>query len=132
MISVVDKKTQTGNPILSTPLDENNSNNSEFVYNHIGNLLNQQFGNQVTQPQIQVFVKGLFCLYDNLGEFIAHLRDFIIQMREKRGDDTQDLFLEERMKELQEKKNKKQEADKIKMAAVPGMLNPYELKEEML
>ncbi len=42
------------------------------------------------------------------------------------GEDTADLFLEEREKEIQEAQKEKMKAK----ASVPGILNPYEWKEE--
>ena len=87
-----------------------------FFHNHIRDLLHTQFGSHLTPAQITVFVEGIFTLYDEIGEFIAHVRDFLIQMKSKRGEDTEDLFLEERMKELKDKKankDKKRESEEV-------------------
>merc|ERR1711879_198277 len=88
-------------------------------------LLKQQFGQSVTDPQIQVFVEGIFTLYQNRADFIAHLRDFLIQMKQMRGEDTTDLFLEERMAELKAKQEENRRQEAAKNAAIPGMMNPY-------
>ena len=50
-------------------------------------------------------------------------------MKEKRGEDTQDLFLEERMREIKMKKEKKMMQDKAMFSVIPGMANPYEEEE---
>merc|ERR1712046_390313 len=59
------------------------------------------------------------------ADFIAHLRDFLIQMKQMRGEDTTDLFLEERMAELKAKQEDNRRQEAAKNAAIPGMVNPY-------
>ena len=112
-------------PLISVHLMENQPDNQKAVYQHIANLLKQQFGNAVTDAQIQVFVEGIFTLYQNRADFIAHLRDFLIQMKQMRGEDTTDLFLEERMAELKAKQEENRRQEAAKNAAIPGMVNPY-------
>ena len=63
----------------------------------------------------------------NLPAFKEHLRDFLVQIKEVTGEDHADLFLEEREESL-----KKTAAEKRRIQeSVPGILNPYELPEEM-
>ncbi len=63
----------------------------------------------------------------NLPAFKEHLRDFLVQIKEFAGDDTTDLYLEEREEAL-----KKAAEDKRKIQeSVPGILNPHELPEDM-
>lgn len=62
-------------------------------------------------------------------EFINHVRDFLIQMKEKRGEDTADLFLEERMREIKEKKEQREKEKMKSLQSVPGMFNPYHTDE---
>lgn len=109
--------------------DAEKSNNQTFTYIHIRNLLHNQFGSHLTPNQITVFVEGVFTLYDETGEFISHVRDFLIQMKSKRGEDTEDLFLEERMKQIKEKKDNRLKNDKMALSGIPGMSNPYEDEE---
>ena len=46
-------------------------------------------------------------------------------MKEKRGEDTSDLFLEERMAEIKAKREQLMKAEQDKIACIPGMANPY-------
>lgn len=85
----------------------------------------------MTANQITVFVEGIFGLYENLGEFIAHVRDFLIQMREKRGEDTEDLFLQERMAEIKQKKIEMEQRAAHKLSAIPGMRNSFAEENEI-
>ncbi|KAI2654323.1 Exportin-1 [Labeo rohita] len=98
--------------------------------------------NQVAQ--VKVFVTGLFSLNQDIPAFKEHLRDFLVQIKgsygytirviwsargqkEFAGEDTSDLFLEEReasLRQAQEEKHKLQ-------MSVPGILNPHEIPEEM-
>ena len=78
-------------------------------------------------PQIKITVTGLFNLDQDIPAFKEHLRDFLVQIREFTGEDDSDLFLEEREQAL---KTAQDEKRKIAVA-VPGMLNPHEMPEEM-
>lgn len=81
----------------------------------------------VFSAQVKVFVTGLFSLNQDIPAFKEHLRDFLVQIKEFAGEDTTDLFLEERetsLRQAQEEKHKLQ-------MSVPGILNPHELPEEM-
>jgi exportin-1 len=135
LIKAVHHKLPANNnqPLVMVQLNaEVDPNNSSYVYKHIGNLLQQQFGESVTPIQIKVFVEGIFALYDSRGEFISHLRDFLIQMKEKRGEDTGDLFLEERLKEIQSKKEEVKKQEQAKLNTIPGMMNPYAALDDEL
>lgn len=50
-------------------------------------------------------------------------------MKEKRGEDTADLFLEERMREIKEKKEQREKEKMKSLQSVPGMFNPYHTDE---
>lgn len=130
MMKIVDNKgtENSSRPIISSTLSPNpkeNESNSQYIYEHVANLLKRQFGSAVTDVQIRVFVEGIFAYYNDLGDFIAHLRDFLIQMRELRGEDCQDLFLEERMQEIKSKKESQEKIEQEKLSNIPGMMNPY-------
>ncbi|MEQ2178131.1 Exportin-1, partial [Goodea atripinnis] len=84
--------------------------------------------NQVfIQEYVKVFVTGLFSLNQDIPAFKEHLRDFLVQIKEFAGEDTSDLFLEEREASLRQAQEEKH---KIQMS-VPGILNPHEIPEEM-
>lgn len=102
------------------------ANNQGHVQEYIANLLKTAFPH-LQDAQVKVFVTGLFSLNQDIPAFKEHLRDFLVQIKEFAGEDTSDLFLEERetaLRQAQEEKHKLQ-------MSVPGILNPHELPEEM-
>ncbi|KAA8593140.1 hypothetical protein FQN60_018595 [Etheostoma spectabile] len=104
----------------------NPANNQAHVQEYIANLLKTAFPH-LQDAQVKVFVTGLFSLNQDIPAFKEHLRDFLVQIKEFAGEDTTDLFLEERetsLRQAQEEKHKLQ-------MSVPGILNPHELPEEM-
>jgi exportin-1 len=68
---------------------------------------------------------GLFKLHQDLPKFKLHVRDFLIQLKEFSGDNT-DLFLEEKEAELELKKRLELE----NAMKVPGMIKPHDLHED--
>ena len=97
-----------------------------FVQDFVANLLRTAFPH-LSDNQIKITVTGLFNLDQDIPAFKEHLRDFLVQIREYTGKDDSDLFLDERegaLKKAQEEKRKIQ-------IAVPGILNPHEMPEEM-
>lgn len=102
------------------------ANNVAFVQDFVANLLRTAFPH-LSDNQIKITVTGLFNLDQDIPAFKEHLRDFLVQIREYTGKDDSDLFLDERegaLKKAQEEKRKIQ-------IAVPGILNPHEMPEEM-
>merc|ERR1719427_2674658 len=99
---------------LTVKLSQNSeeSSNLIFVQQYVANLLKTAF-NHLQNAQIRLFVKGLFSLNHDIPQFKSHLRDFLIQIKEYAGEDTSDLFLEEREQ------------------ALPGILNPHDISIEM-
>ncbi|KAH0622885.1 hypothetical protein JD844_025713 [Phrynosoma platyrhinos] len=108
---------------ISTPLNPGNPvNNQMFIQEYVANLLKSAFPH-LQDAQVKLFVTGLFSLNQDIPAFKEHLRDFL----EFAGEDTSDLFLEERetaLRQAQEEKHKLQ-------MSVPGILNPHEIPEEM-
>ena len=102
------------------------ANNVTYVQEFVANLLRTAFPH-LSDNQIKITVTGLFNLDQDIPAFKEHLRDFLVQIREYTGEDDSDLFLEERegaLKKAQDEKRKIQ-------IAVPGILNPHEMPEEM-
>lgn len=109
------------NPQVSNP-----SQNIEFVQQHVFNLMKNAYPH-LQDAQIRIIIKGFFDLDQNLPAFKEHLRDFLVQIKEFAGDDTSDLYLEERDEAL-----KKAAEDKRRIQeSVPGILNPHEIPEDM-
>ncbi|KZC10900.1 PREDICTED: exportin-1 [Dufourea novaeangliae] len=97
-----------------------------YVQEFVARLLKAAFPH-LTDNQIKITVQGLFNLNQDIPAFKEHLRDFLVQIREYTGEDDSDLYLEERETTLrlaQEEKRRQQ-------MAVPGILNPHEIPEEM-
>uniref|UniRef100_A0AAQ4P2G3 Exportin-1 n=1 Tax=Gasterosteus aculeatus aculeatus TaxID=481459 RepID=A0AAQ4P2G3_GASAC len=100
--------------------------NQGFIQEYVANLLKTAFPH-LQDAQVKVFVTGLFSLNQDIPAFKEHLRDFLVQIKEFAGEDTSDLFLEEREASLRQAQEEKH---KIQMS-VPGILNPHEIPEEM-
>ena len=104
---------------------------SHFLIHSLSSFLYFDWFNELyifkSSAQIRIIIKGFFDLDQNLPAFKEHLRDFLVQIKETAGDDTSDLYLEEREETL-----KKAAEDKRKIQeSVPGILNPHELPEDM-
>ncbi|XP_014239035.1 exportin-1 isoform X1 [Trichogramma pretiosum] len=100
--------------------------NTIYIQEYVARLLKAAFPH-LTDNQIKITVQGLFNLDQDIPAFKEHLRDFLVQIREYTGEDDSDLYLEERESALrlaQEEKRRQQ-------MAVPGILNPHEMPEEM-
>jgi exportin-1 len=75
--------------------------------------------------QIKTFVEGLFTLNNSYDRFKLNLRDFLIQLKEFSGDNTE-LFAEE--KEQLDRDTKA--AERERLSKVGGLLKPAELAED--
>ena len=51
-----------------------------------------------------------------------HIRDFMVQIRQQSGEDTSDLYLEEKAKEIEEAQAQKN--------MIPGVLNPHAIDDD--
>ncbi|EPQ64047.1 karyopherin [Blumeria graminis f. sp. tritici 96224] len=100
------------------------TSNKEFLSDFIAKLLQNAFPN-LQSSQIKVFVEGLFALNSTCDRFKLNLRDFLIQLKEFAGDNTE-LFADE--KEQQERDAKA--AERERLSKVGGLLKPAELAEE--
>jgi len=75
--------------------------------------------------QVKAFVEGLFTLNATYDRFKLNLRDFLIQLKEFSGDNTE-LFADE--KEQQDRDAKA--AERERLSKVGGLLKPTELAED--
>ena len=100
--------------------------NSAFLRDHISNILISSFPN-LTKAQVKLFVDGMFDLNMDLPTFKAHLRDFLIQLKEFSVEDNSGLFQEEAdLERLQ-----RQEDELAQRQAVPGILKPSEIDNDL-
>uniref|UniRef100_A0A915CXG5 Exportin-1 C-terminal domain-containing protein n=1 Tax=Ditylenchus dipsaci TaxID=166011 RepID=A0A915CXG5_9BILA len=109
---------------IEVPLNSQNPNqqNVDFVYESVASLFNTHFSKNLTDAQIRVTIKGFFSFNRTVSKMREHIRDFLVQIKEEAGEDTSDLFLEEKEAEIQ-----KVQAEK---RAIPGVANPNDLREE--
>jgi len=115
-------------PLFDPATTAAGTTNQQFMRDHIGNLLITSFPN-LTQNQVIKFVGGLFDRNMDLPTFKTHLRDFLVSLKEFEGDDggNQGLYDEERQQELQQQ----QQQETARRQAVGGLLNPYEVPDDM-
>jgi exportin-1 len=102
-----------------------NMNNAIYLRDFVINLLHNAFPH-LQRPQVELFVRGLFDLNKDIETFKAHLRDFLVQLKEFAGDNT-DLFREEL--ELEQERKKKAELETA--MAIPGFLKPSERNDDL-
>lgn len=96
--------------------------NAAFVHQHVMNLLATSFPN-MTPIQITACVTGMMEIKE-FGAFKHHLRDFLVQTKTFASQDNAELFAEEAAQQV--------EAEKKRLAAIPGMLPPSEaLQDDM-
>ncbi|XP_060560923.1 exportin-1-like isoform X1 [Ruditapes philippinarum] len=102
------------------------ADNNTYIQGFLLNLLKAAFPH-LNEPQIKIFIEGLFSFNQDISAFKEHLRDFLVQIREFAGEDNSDLFLEERESAI---KQAQEEKKKIQMS-VPGIIGPHEIQEDM-
>ncbi|KAJ3123600.1 Karyopherin transporter [Nowakowskiella sp. JEL0407] len=79
------------------------------------------------QPgQVHEFVLGLFKFYGDSNAFKIHVRDFLIQLKEFAGDESQKFFLDE----LEQEAAAKLQRDKEAALRIPGMVKPSERPDD--
>ena len=78
-----------------------------------------------SRMQIQQFVEGLFTLNNDLAKFKVNLRDFLIQLKEFSGDNTE-LYAEDREDEQKATKA----AERERAMKVGGLLKPAEIDQD--
>lgn len=100
--------------------------NPVFLRDHISNLLATSFPN-VTKTQVASFVEGVFNLKMDLPTFKGLLRDFLIQLKEFSVEDNSGLFSEE----TEQVTRKREEAVMAQRIAVPGLLKPSEIDNDL-
>ncbi|KAF8911158.1 CRM1 C terminal-domain-containing protein [Gymnopilus junonius] len=116
--------------VIQTPLfdaaqvSDPNMTNTQFLREYTSNLLKNAFPH-VQNNQIQVFVTALIENHNDINRFKLALRDFLIQLKEFSGDNTE-LYLEEKELEAQQKL----EAEREAAMRIPGMLKPSQLDDK--
>ncbi|KAK9840628.1 hypothetical protein WJX81_005548 [Elliptochloris bilobata] len=96
--------------------------NAVFVHHHVTQLLSTSFPNMRAQ-QVEACVTGMFELRD-FSAFKQHARDFLVQTKSFADKDNAELFAEEAAA--------MREAERQRLAAIPGMVHPHEQAEEAM
>ncbi|PRT54062.1 Exportin-1 [Wickerhamiella sorbophila] len=100
------------------------TSNAQFLREYLAKSLKNAFPHLQDQ-QLAAFVDGMFKLYQDRDMFRSHLRDFLVQIKEIGGDDTEYLFTEDRAKLIQEQR---EERRKLEMT-VGGLAKPSDLED---
>jgi exportin-1 len=95
-----------------------NTTNQMFLREYVMNLLATAFPH-LSKEQVRLFVLGLFDLCKDPDAFKMHLRDFLVQLKEFEGDNS-DLYLDEKERALA----LAQSEQSAKELAIPGMVPP--------
>ena len=129
-------------PLFDVATRAPGTTNAAFLRDFIGQLLVAQFPNLAPQ-QALTFVAGLFDVSMDVATFKQHLRDFLVQLKEfsgSGGDGTEGTSTEASADpnssglyddELAQQRAGAAAADQARRAAVPGILNPYEVPDDM-
>ena len=100
--------------------------NPQFLVDHISKLLLSSFPN-LTRAQVSKFAEGMMDIKMDLPTFKIHLRDFLVELKEFSAEDNSALFTEEQEKQRREQ----EEAIRAQRSAVPGMLKPSEIDDDL-
>ncbi|KAJ7247343.1 CRM1 C terminal-domain-containing protein [Mycena rebaudengoi] len=116
-------------PIQTTLFDPSqvpdpNMSNLTFLRGYCANLLQSAF-THVPASDVQLFVEGLATNHGDPNRFKLSVRDFLVQLKEFSGDNTE-LFLDEKEAELKRKAEEERQA----AMQIPGMLKPSQLEDK--
>ncbi|KAJ6461176.1 CRM1 C terminal-domain-containing protein [Mycena vitilis] len=101
-----------------------NMTNLAFLREYTANLLQGAFPH-VPRSDVQTLVEGLATFHDDSNRFKLAVRDFLIQLKEFSGDNTE-LFLDEKEAEVKRKAEEERQA----AMQIPGMLKPSQLEDK--
>jgi len=99
------------------------TDNAMFVRDYTIKLLGTSFPN-MTVTEVTKFVDGLLSSKLDLPSFKNHIRDFLVQSKEFSVQDNKDLYAEEAAAQ--------RERERQRMLAIPGLIAPSELQDEMV
>lgn len=105
-------------PLPLWPDGEQHESNPAYIRAHLVRLLATSFPN-IPEPQVDVLVRRMFETVDDFAAFKNHCRDFLVQTKEFGGASNDELYEEEKAK-----------AEAARVAAVPGLLNPNDIKDD--
>lgn len=112
-------------PLYTEGQAAENTTNSAFLKQYLGNLLSSAFEN-LQEVQLVNFLNVLTASYKDLNKFSGTLRDFLVQIKEFGGDATDYLFAED--KELEKKEQTRLQREKDLQVA--GLIKPSEMEDD--
>lgn len=113
-------------PLFDPATQPPGQTNPAFVREYISNLLIASF-QTLTKAQVSKFVDGMFDIKMDLATFKTHLRDFLIELKEFQEGDNSGLYSEEQDRDRQ----MREQALMAERSAVPGMLKPSEIDNDL-
>lgn len=113
-------------PLFDVARHPPGTTNPTFLHNHVCGLLVASFPN-LNQAQVAKFVEGMFDVKMDLPKFKLHLRDFLIELKEFNSEDNSALFTEENEQE----QRAREQAIMAERSAVPGMIKPSEIDNDL-
>ncbi|KAF7345640.1 Importin N-terminal domain-containing protein [Mycena venus] len=128
MFQLVDTEPIPAQLFDPTQVPDPNMTNLAFLREYTANLLHSAFPH-VPASDVHTLVEGLATYHGDSNRFRLSVRDFLIQLKEFSGDNTE-LFLEEKEEEVKRKAEEERQA----AMQIPGMLKPSQMedKEEVM
>ena len=120
------QKNQVTVPLFDPAAQPPGMTNQAFLREHVSKLLLASFPN-LTATQVRTFVEGMFDLQMDLPTFKTHLRDFLIELKQFSSEDNSALYTEEQ----EQAARQREEAMMRERQAVPGMLKPSEIDNDL-
>ncbi|CAN6641946.1 exportin-1 [Trichomonascus vanleenenianus] len=100
--------------------------NSQYFRQFLAQSLINAFPH-LAQKQVEMFVQSLFDLHKDQTRFKSCLRDFLVEIREYTGDETDYLYAEDK----EEERLAKEKAEKEQQMKIGGLVKPSEMEEDM-
>ncbi|KAJ7880171.1 CRM1 C terminal-domain-containing protein [Mycena leptocephala] len=124
MFQLVDTEPIPARLFDPTQVPDPNVTNLVFLREYTANLLHGAFPH-VPAADVHTLVEGLATYHGDSNRFKLSVRDFLIQLKEFSGDNTE-LFLDEKEAEVKRKAEEERQA----AMQIPGMLKPSQLEDK--
>lgn len=100
--------------------------NNTYLRAYLARSLKNAFPH-LQDAQLSTFVEGMFQLYSDHRAFVAHLRDFLVSIKEFGGDDSW-LYADEKAQQFLEQQRQQRERD----LQVGGLVKPKEIDDDAI
>lgn len=102
------------------------TSNSAYLRQYMGHMLLEAFPH-LTEGQVSNFIDGLFALHKDFPRFKLNLRDFLVQIKEYGGGNTEHLYAEDKERERVEAERQNKE----KALKIGGLVKPADMDEDL-